>query len=106
MSRTKQLQGLRALIGQAVEQGATAIERVHLATARRLFAVLEQIPGVAEPALAVQRIHDTIVSGVYGTVRMVNRTVGETLDAALGAQAAPTQESGPDLDDRDEHSGS
>jgi len=85
MSRASQLQGLRALIGQAVDQGATAIERVHLATARRPFAVLTQIPGVAEPARVVQRVHDGVVSGVYGTVRLVNRAVGEALDAALDA---------------------
>lgn len=85
MKDVKRWRGLRALVGDAVEQGASAIERVHLSTARRPFAILEQIPGIAEPAQSIHEIHDTVVSSVYGTVRLVNRVVGQTLDGALAA---------------------
>lgn len=85
--------GLRTLIGDAVEHGASAIERVHLATARRPFDVLERIPGIAAPAKGIHQVHDAIVAGTYGAVRAVNRAVGLALDTALdaadGAQEEP-----------------
>jgi hypothetical protein len=83
MTNVKRWRGLRALIGDAVEHGSSAIERVHLATAGRTFAVLEQIPVIAEPARAIHQIHDTVVANTYGTIREVNRVVGDAIDAAL-----------------------
>jgi hypothetical protein len=87
----KRWQGLRALVGDAVEHGATAIERVHLETARRPFAFMEHIPPLAEPAQNIREVHDTIVSGVYTSVRLVNQLVGKTLDAALAALDTQSQ---------------
>lgn len=85
MKDAKRWRGVRALIGAAVDQGASAIERVHLETARRPFAILEQIPGVAEPAHSIHQVHDTLVSSAYEAVRLVNRVVGTTLDGVLDA---------------------
>jgi hypothetical protein len=79
----KRWRGLRALIGDAVEHGSSAIERVHLQTARRPFAVLEQLPGIAEPAQAIHRVHDAAVASVYASIRGVNRLVGAMADVAL-----------------------
>jgi hypothetical protein len=76
---------LRALITDAVEHGASAVERVHLATARRPFAIVEQVPGIEQPARVVHEVHDAIVSTTYSNVRGVNRTVGAALDALLAA---------------------
>jgi hypothetical protein len=85
MKDIKRWRGLGALIGDAVDHGASAIERVHLDTARRPFAILEQVPAVSQPAQEIHAVHDTVVSGVYTSVRLVNRMVGKTLDAALAA---------------------
>ena len=76
--------GVRALVTDAVGAGASAVERVHLGTARRPFAFLESIPAVSRPVRVVHRVHDGFVSGAYGAVRVVNRLVGATLDAGLG----------------------
>jgi len=73
MKDIKRWKGLRALIGDAVEHGASAIERVHVATANRPFAIMEQIPGIAEPVKGIHQIHDAIVTHTYGAVRLVNR---------------------------------
>lgn len=83
MTDWKRLRGLRALVETAVDQGASAVERVHLATANRPFAVLRQIPAVQEPAQVVHEVHDTVVEGTYASIRLVNRWVGKALDAAL-----------------------
>lgn len=77
--------GLTALLADAVEHGASAVERVHLATARRPFAIIEQVPGIAAPTHAIHTVHDAIVSGVYGQVRFVTRLVGKAADATLEA---------------------
>jgi hypothetical protein len=77
--------GLRALVTEAVEQGTSAVERVHRATAARPFDILDRIPPVAPGARGVRLIHDATVAGVYETIRQVNRLVGQTLSAAIDA---------------------
>ena len=85
MTDFKQWQGLRALLNDAVEHGASAVQRVHLATARRPFAIVESIPAIAETARTVHVVHDTIVSQVYDNIRLVNAIVGKTLEVAIEA---------------------
>ena len=63
MSGVRRLRGLRALIGDAVEHGSVAVEKVHVATVAR----------------------------TYAAVRLVSRAVGIVLDTALDL-AEPPQE--------------
>jgi hypothetical protein len=81
----KRWRGLTALIGAAIEHGATAIERVHMATAQRPFTVLSYIPVVSAPSAIVDKIHGATVAGVYESVRVITRLVALSLDAALDA---------------------
>ena len=78
-------QGLAALVADAVEHGAGAVERVHVATARRPFRILAQIPAVAAPAAVVQAVHDASVALTYDAVRGVTRVVRGTLAVAIDA---------------------
>jgi hypothetical protein len=96
MNNLKRWRGLGALIGDAVEHGASAIERVHLATAERPFRIIEQIPGIAEPTKGVHAVHDAIVSGVSAQVRWVNRLVGKALDVTFDVleDSEPTKPDG------------
>ena len=75
--------GVKDLVRDAVDQGATAVERVHLATTAMPFAALRRIPPLDAPVETVQKLHDAAISGTYGMVRWVNRAVGATLDVAL-----------------------
>jgi hypothetical protein len=77
--------GLFTLVGQAVDQGAAAIERVHLETAQRPFAILERIPLLAVPARSVHTIHDATASSAYALIRIVNDAAGKTIAAAIDA---------------------
>jgi hypothetical protein len=92
MKDVKRWKGLRALIGDAIEHGASAVERVHVATAKRPFTVMEQIPGLAEPVKGIHAVHDVIVTNTYSAVRLVNRAVGQAIDAALDAVDEPVDE--------------
>jgi hypothetical protein len=79
----KRLRGLRALIEDAVQHGSSAIERVHLATAARPFAVLENIAPTALVARGVHIAHDAIATSVYGAIRATNHLVGALATVAL-----------------------
>ncbi|HEX4353548.1 MAG TPA: hypothetical protein VHZ95_11545 [Polyangiales bacterium] len=83
MTQLKHWRGLSSLIADAVEHGSRAVERVHMATARRPFVILEQIPGVAQPTRAVHVIHDVAVTNVYRTIRIVNGAVSALLGFTL-----------------------
>ena len=75
--------GLAALVADAVTHGASAIERVHLATARRPFQIIERAPGIGAPSKGVHAVHDVAVSGVYQSIRAVTGLVAKVVDAGL-----------------------
>lgn len=83
MNRTKRLRGLKQLLQDAVEHGSIAVERVQLERAKLPFAVLERVPVIATPARGVHLLHDAAVSTTHGMIRLVNRVVGDTLDAVI-----------------------
>jgi hypothetical protein len=91
----RRLRGAIALLSDAVEHGTSAIERVHLATAARPFAILEAIPPTALVAKGVHVAHDAISSGVYGTIRAVNRVARSAVSLVLDAADSPSNEPGP-----------
>jgi hypothetical protein len=72
-----------ALVGDAVKHGATAVERVHLATARRSFMLIEHVPGIGVPTQGVHAVHDVAVSSVYQSVRAVSAMVTKAVDVTL-----------------------
>lgn len=77
--------GLKDLLCDAVTHGASAVERVHLETARRPFVVLEHLPPIAASAHQIHQVHDALVSFSYGNVRAVTGGVRRVLDIALEA---------------------
>ncbi|MGH7435470.1 MAG: hypothetical protein ACRENE_07330 [Polyangiaceae bacterium] len=95
----RRLRGAAELLGDAVEHGASAIERVHLATVARPFAILEAIPPTALVARGVHVAHDAIAQGVYGSIRMVTRlaraAVTTAIDIAGGASGSSGDAAAP-----------
>ena len=83
MSDLKQLRGLKDLVRDTMQHGTTAVEKVHLETARRPFSVLESIAGLSEPVKSIHQVHDAVVASTYGTVRAVAQAVDKVLDVAL-----------------------
>jgi hypothetical protein len=79
----RRLRGAAELLSDAVEHGASAIERVHLATAARPFAILENIPPTALVAKGVHVAHDAIAQSVYGSIRAVTRLARFAVTAAI-----------------------
>jgi hypothetical protein len=83
MNRTKRIRGLKQLLQDAVEHGSLAVERVQLERAKLPFTLLEKVPPIAAPARGVHILHDAAVSTTHGMIRLVNRVVGDTLDAVI-----------------------
>jgi hypothetical protein len=83
MTRAKRIRGLKNLLQDAVEHGSLAVERVQLERAKLPFALLESVPKIAAPARGVHILHDAAVSTTHGMIRLVNRVVGDTLDAVI-----------------------
>jgi hypothetical protein len=81
----KRWRGLKALVQDAVDKGATAIEQVHLRTAAKPFELLRKVPPLAASVQVVQTLHDLAVTASYGAVRQVNRVAGMAVDLALDA---------------------
>lgn len=97
----KKLRGLKALLQDAVINGAKSIEQVHMATAARPFNVLEKIPAVAAQSQLVRAVHDAIVTTGYAATRAVTDAVAAGIDLALDAvddaeKSASRNASGPD----------
>ena len=83
MTTMQRWKGLSALLGDAVEQGATAVERIHMETAQKPFAIIEQIPGIAAPTKLVHGVHDAVVGHVYNEIRFWNGLVQRVIQTAL-----------------------
>lgn len=86
MKTKEQIRGLKDLALDAVENGSIAFERVHVATTKRTFDALEQIPQIAAPVRGLHAMHDAALTNAYALVRHVNKVVGVAVDRALGAQ--------------------
>ena len=75
--------GLKALVVSAVEHGSRTIEHLQKETAKRPFAILEQIPPLEVPVKGIHLIHDAAVTGVHGMIRLVTKVTSETLDVVM-----------------------
>ncbi len=85
MSSLERWRGLKDLLVDAVVNGSSAVEKVHLATAGRTFSVLELVPGVSAPARIVHVVHDLSAKTTYATIRAVTQVVGAGLELGLSA---------------------
>lgn len=79
----KRWKGLAALVTDAVVHGATAVEKVHLATSQRPFDILARIPVVSVPSQVVRVVHDVSTKAVYASIRGVTRVAGKSVELAL-----------------------
>ncbi len=78
--------GYRALVEDAVDAGATAVQQIQEEFTTRPYDLLEQIPPLAAPAKVVRGVHFTLLRSSYAMVRLVNRWVGAALQTALERQ--------------------
>jgi len=80
--------GLSTLLTDAVEHATFAIEKIHMATAQRPFAIIERIPAISAPAELVHEVHDAIVTSTYKQIRFWNGAVQKVVQLALAEEPA------------------
>ena len=96
------LRGVKDLLQDGVEHISRTVERVHKNIAKRPFDILEQVPVIEVPTRGVRVVHDTVVSGVYGSIRLVNRAVGTAAGWVIDAVEANENKSSPVANAEDE----
>jgi hypothetical protein len=79
----KRLRGLKDLLLHGVEQGSRQVERIQRGVVDMPFALLEQVPAIAEPAMAVHEVERVVTSTSWKVVRVTSRVVGVVADVAL-----------------------
>jgi hypothetical protein len=84
----EQLDAYRALVQDAVDRGATAIQEVQEALTARPYDVLEQVPGLGAPTEVVRSLHSNGVRATYDVIRLVNRGVGAVLSSGIAVWRA------------------
>lgn len=77
------------LAENVVDSGTAAVRAVHLGISRIPFGILEAIPATRAPARAVRQTHDLISNAVYGSIRGLNKAVGQVTRGALDAAKSP-----------------
>ena len=80
---TDELQGLKDLVQEAIDKGATSVEEVHRSIAALPFTVLERIKPLAEPARTMKDLQQQSIGFVYETIRTLNRVAGEIAEELL-----------------------
>ena len=80
-----QIRGIADLLHDGVALAVNLTARTHRAIARQPFGVLERIPLLALPAVAINTIQHTITRSVYGTIHAVNNGAGAIATQALNA---------------------
>jgi hypothetical protein len=79
----RQIRGAKDLAQEAVAATVDAVAEAHLDIARVPYAVMERIPGIAEPAHAIGQVQHTVITGVYAAIREVNRMAGSAATCVL-----------------------
>ncbi|MFO0675893.1 MAG: hypothetical protein U0169_05125 [Polyangiaceae bacterium] len=85
------IRGWKDLVQDGVDVVSRTVEKTHRNIAKRPFDVLEAIPGVDVPTKGVRMVHDAVLTGVYGSIRLVNRLVGGAADVVIDAVASESE---------------
>jgi hypothetical protein len=79
--------GLASSIEDAIDKGATSVEKIHKSLVDLPLRVLEESELLRGPAKEVRRVQDHVIAAVYDTIRDINHQVG-TLAAKMLKEAA------------------
>jgi hypothetical protein len=82
-ARWERLDAYRALLEEAVDQGATAVQRVQEELTQKPYHLLGQIPPLAVPSELVRSAHFAALRGVYGAIRAVNSVASAALHEGI-----------------------
>jgi triacylglycerol lipase len=79
----ERIEGYRALLEDAVDRGATAIQDIQEELTRRPYSLLERIGPLEGPVEVTRSLHLAALRGTYDTIRAVNWASGRAARGAL-----------------------
>jgi hypothetical protein len=78
------LDGIRALVQDAIDKGATTVEEVHTTIAAMPLEALKKVEPLRGLAEAAEAVTMASIGNVYDTIRQVNEQAGEVAKQLLG----------------------
>lgn len=82
------LRGLKDLVIDVVNKGATSVEEIHKSIAKLPFSALEKFEPMEASAKSAGKLQDQTIGAIYDVIRKVNNEVdkiaSEILDKAEG----------------------
>ena len=85
--RGSERKALARFILDAIDEGATTVEKIHKSIADLPLKILEESELLRGPAKEVRRVQDNTIGAVYDVIRGINQRVG-TLGSKLLNEAA------------------
>lgn len=78
------VEGIRALVQDAIDRGATSVEEVHKMIAAMPLEALKKIEPLGGAAESAQELTTRSIGAIYDAIRGVNAQVGEVAKQMLG----------------------
>jgi len=92
------------LAQEVIDKGSTIVENVHKTISNITFGILKSTPATGQTSRIVRKIHDRTAGGVYNSIRLINKGIGNIADELLGTDKdrSPEDTSRPDNTDETE----
>jgi hypothetical protein len=81
-------EGIRAMVQDAINNGASSVEDVHKKIAAMPLGALKNVEGLGQWGQDVQDLTNLTIGTVYDTIRQVNDQVGQVAKQMLEATGA------------------
>ena len=83
-----ELEGIRAMVQDAINNGATTVEEIHKKIAAMPLAALKNVEGFGAWGKSAEEMTNATIGTVYDTIRQVNDQVNEVSKQMLEATGA------------------
>jgi len=94
------IKGLKDLVKEAIDKGATSTEEIHKSISNLPFEILTKVAPFSDTIENMKKVQTNTLGKMYDMIRTVNEQVGEYADSLL-----KEKEGGIDYDINDKRSG-
>jgi hypothetical protein len=70
-------EGIRAMVQDAIDSGASTVEEIHKKIAAMPLAALKNVEGLGGVGQSVENLTNATIGTIYDTIRLVNDQVGQ-----------------------------
>ena len=81
-------EGIRAMVQDAINSGASTVEEIHKKIAAMPLAALKNVEGLGGVGQSVEDLTNATIGTIYDTIRLVNDQVGQIAKQMLEGTGA------------------